>query len=49
MVFNADWIGGIMAVMEGNARSMDGVDYDVAANALLGEILGGLAATREGA
>lgn len=44
--FNADWMAGLVALMEANARSEDGVEYDIAANARLGRILEGLALAR---
>ncbi|GGC40139.1 virulence factor [Siccirubricoccus deserti] len=47
--FNADWITGLAGLMEGNARTTDGVDYDIVANARLGQILQGLAATLDAA
>ncbi|WP_149541236.1 virulence factor SrfC family protein [Siccirubricoccus phaeus] len=47
--YNADWIAGLAGLMEGNARSSDGVDYDIVANARLGQILQGLAASQDAA
>lgn len=44
--FNADWIAGLMALMEANARSADGAEYDAVANARLGDVLRALARAR---
>lgn len=44
--FNADWIAGLMALMEANAREGDTTGYDAAADARLGDILRALAGVR---
>lgn len=49
MAFNVDWITGFAALMEANARSDDGVDFDIAANARLGALLEGLARSKDAA
>jgi hypothetical protein len=40
--FNTDWLLGLARLMEDNARSLDGANFDIAANAALGKILDGL-------
>ncbi len=41
--FNKDWITAVMQTMEDNARSTDGVEFDIQANETLGAMLKGLA------
>ncbi len=41
--FNKDWITAVMQTIEDNARSTDGVEFDVKANEALGTMLKGLA------
>jgi len=48
VTFNVDWIMGLAALMEGNADSDTGEDFDIAANARLGKVLTGLGALLPG-
>lgn len=48
VTFNVDWIMGFAALMEANADSDSGAQFDVAANARLGDVLKGLASLQPG-
>lgn len=49
VTFNIDWIFGLRGLMEQNATSDAGIDYDVAANTRLGTILKELSDARDAA